>query len=133
MQPAPGTIRVTTDAGVTRLINGGRYKVRTVQSILHVQRHVPTGPEPVLLAELGRDDLSPLEQKMHDLLRERPCWTRTALLNQLSADDHKVINACVAVVVVGVSLPSLSMVPSRWCLGSSHCLSGFAGTSRAGP
>ncbi|TKA54607.1 hypothetical protein B0A53_03014 [Rhodotorula sp. CCFEE 5036] len=93
MHPAPGTIRVTTDAGVTRLINGGRYKVRTVQSILHVQRQVPTGPEPVLLTELGRDELSPLEQKMHNLLQERPCWTRTALLNQLSADDHKVINA----------------------------------------
>ena len=114
MQPAPGTIRVTTDAGVTRLINGGRYKVRTVQSILHVQRHVPTGPEPVLLTELGRDELSPLEQKMHHLLEERPCWTRTALLNQLSADDHKVINAY---VVCGFfSSPGLE--PTSW--GAQH-------------
>ena len=113
MQPAPGTIRVTTDAGVTRLINGGRYKVRTVQSILHIQRHVPTGPEPVLLTELGRDELSPLEQKMHHLLQERPCWTRTALLNQLSADDHKVINAY---VVLGILLVACIGTD---CVGSS--------------
>jgi hypothetical protein len=111
MHPAPGTIRVTTDAGVTRLINGGRYKVRTVQSILHVQRQVPTGPEPVLLTELGRDELSPLEQKMHNLLQERPCWTRTALLNQLSADDHKVINAYVVCVFFAVACV---LSPASW-------------------
>ncbi len=117
MQPAPGTIRVTTDAGVTRLINGGRYKVRTVQSILHVQRHVPTGPESVLLTELGRDELSPLEQKMHDLLEKRPCWTRTALLNQLSADDHKVINACVVAFLSG----RLDLSSASWELTRPNC------------
>lgn len=103
MHPAPGTVRVTTDAGVTRLINAGRYKVRTVQSILHVQRDVPTGPEPVLLAELGRDELSPVEEKMERLLEERPCWTRTAMMNQFSPEEHKAINACVRLLCVAVS------------------------------
>ncbi|GAA5980234.1 hypothetical protein JCM10908_001582 [Rhodotorula pacifica] len=93
MHPAPGTVRVTTDAGLTRLISAGRYKVRTVQSILHVQRQVPTEPESILLDELGRDELSPIEEKMKKLLEERPCWTRTAMLNQLSPEEHKAINA----------------------------------------
>lgn len=118
MHPAQGTVRVTTDAGVTRLVNARRYKVRSVQSILFVQPTVPTGPEKVLLDELGREELSPIEQRVKDLLEERPCWTRTALLNQLTAEEVKALNACVTLAVSG------AMVETD---------ASGAGTSRAGP
>ncbi|GAA6021375.1 hypothetical protein JCM11491_004765 [Sporobolomyces phaffii] len=93
MRPAGGAVRVTTESGVTRLVNSTRYKTRTMQSILFVDPNVPTGPDPGFLKELKRTEPNAFETALLELLRtERPVWTRTALLNQLTKDQLKYVS-----------------------------------------
>jgi len=93
-KPAGGATRqVHPVTGLTRLVNSTRYKVKTIQSILFIQDEIPHAPEESFLKELKRTELNPVEQKMKDLLdKERPVWTRLALLNQLSLEESKYVN-----------------------------------------
>lgn len=95
LKPASGSVRAIGEAGTERLITLGRHKSRPMQSILFVQPDVPTKPEESLLKELGRTSHSALEQRMLELLEERPVWTRSALLNQLSPEQNKCSRAYV--------------------------------------
>ncbi|GAA5913969.1 hypothetical protein JCM6882_002583 [Rhodosporidiobolus microsporus] len=92
MKPASSTVRTTTESGTVRLINQTRHKTRALQSILFVQPDVPQAPEAAFLKELGRTDLSEIEKRMRELLEERPVWTRTAMLNQLTPEEFRTIN-----------------------------------------
>ncbi|GAA6059851.1 hypothetical protein JCM10212_007056 [Sporobolomyces blumeae] len=93
-RPAGGAVRITTDSGLTRLVNSTRYKARTMQSILFVSPRdaVPTGPDRAVLSELGRTEPTRYEARIRQVLLERPVWTRTALLNQLDIDEVKHVN-----------------------------------------
>ncbi|GAA5832249.1 hypothetical protein JCM11251_004294 [Rhodosporidiobolus azoricus] len=92
MKPAASTVRQTTDSGVVRLVNQTRHKTRALQTILFAQQNVPQGPEELYLKELGRRDLIATEKRMRALLDERPVWTRTGMLNQLSSEEAKLMS-----------------------------------------
>lgn len=92
-RPAGGTVRITTEQGLTRLVNSTRYKVKTIQSILFIDEKVPSGPDESFLKELKRTELNDVEKRIKELLEnERPVWTRLALLNQLTRDQVKYIS-----------------------------------------
>ncbi|GAA5949643.1 hypothetical protein JCM3765_002738 [Sporobolomyces pararoseus] len=92
-RPAGGSVRITTESGLTRLVNSTRYKVKTIQSILFVDPKVPLGPDESFLKELKRTELNPVEKRMKSLLeQDRPVWTRLALLNQLNKDQVKFVS-----------------------------------------
>ncbi|GAA5908188.1 TFIIIC subunit 5 family protein [Sporobolomyces salmoneus] len=91
-RPSGGAVRMTDPTtGLTRLVNSTRYKVKTIQSILFVDERVPQGPDAAFLKELGRTELNELEEKVRELLEERPVWTRLALVNQLNKDQVKYV------------------------------------------
>ncbi|GAA5995272.1 hypothetical protein JCM5350_008184 [Sporobolomyces pararoseus] len=92
-RPAGGTVRITTEQGLTRLVNSTRYKVKTIQSILFIDEKVPSRPDESFLKELKRSELNDVEKRIKELLEnERPVWTRLALLNQLTRDQVKYIS-----------------------------------------
>lgn len=107
-RPAGGAVRVTTESGLTRLVNSTRYKTRTIRSILFADTgpdSVPREPDPKHLREIGRTELNPIESRIKHLLdHERPVWTRLALLNQLSRDDLKFVSKYVTFVAREVGL-----------------------------
>ncbi|GAA6032785.1 hypothetical protein JCM8097_000787 [Rhodosporidiobolus ruineniae] len=90
--PASSTVRTTTSSGAIRLINATRHKTRAVQAILFAQQTVPTEPEAAFLKELGRTELNEMEERMRELMQERPVWTRQAMLNQLTPEELKAVN-----------------------------------------
>jgi hypothetical protein len=65
---------------------------------MFVQPAVPQGPEEAYLKEIGRTDLTEIETRLRGLLDERPVWVRTALLNQLTPEEYKIVNVCVLVL-----------------------------------
>lgn len=95
MKPHSATVRTTTDAGLVRLINQTRHRTRALQTILFVQSEVPQGPEQAYLKEIGRTDLTPIEERLRGLLEERPVWVRTAITNQLAPEELKIVNVYV--------------------------------------
>jgi hypothetical protein len=62
---------------------------------MFVQPVVPQGPEEAYLKEIGRTDLTEIETRLRGLMDERPVWVRTALLNQLTPEEYKIVNVCV--------------------------------------
>ncbi|GAA6001787.1 hypothetical protein JCM10207_002320 [Rhodosporidiobolus poonsookiae] len=92
MRPATASVRITNEAGVTRLINNSRHKTRAMQTIQNVQRDVPQGPEARYREQFDRANLVELEARLLEVLEERPVWTRTGLLNQLSPEHLKLAN-----------------------------------------
>lgn len=98
MRPAFGTTIQTTESGVTRLVHAARSKTRSIRSIMSFEEQVPTGPEEVLLKELGREEPNEIEARLLQLLEERPVWTRPAMMNQLTPTEVKMIHACVCLL-----------------------------------
>ncbi|GAA5984037.1 hypothetical protein JCM11641_005575 [Rhodosporidiobolus odoratus] len=92
MKAHSASVRTTTESGSVRLINATRHKTRALQTVLFVQRDVPQGPEESFLKELGRTELTEIEQRMRGILEERPVWTRAGMLNQLTPEEYKVMN-----------------------------------------
>ncbi|GAA5857208.1 hypothetical protein JCM8547_009373 [Rhodosporidiobolus lusitaniae] len=93
LSAASSSVRTTTESGVVRLIDQARHKSRRLQSILFVQPEVPKGPEDVVIREVGKKPLTGVEERCKKLMKERPVWTRTALLNQLTQEEVRFINA----------------------------------------
>ncbi|GAA5834129.1 hypothetical protein JCM9279_004225 [Rhodotorula babjevae] len=91
LKPAAGTVAQVLDSGATRLIATTRYKSRPIQTVLFVDPSVPKGPDDKLVKELGRSEPQGVELKLRELLEQRPIWTRTAVLNQCTHEEVKLI------------------------------------------
>lgn len=102
MRPAFGTTIQTTESGVTRLVHAARSKTRTIRSIMSFEEQVPTGPEEVLLKELGREEPNAIEARLMQLLEERPVWTRPAMMNHLTPAEVKMVHAYVFSILVSL-------------------------------
>jgi hypothetical protein len=63
-----------------------------VRSITSAEPTVPQGPEEELIKVTGRAHNEPVEKKLLELLEKRPVWTRTAIQNQLTSEELRILN-----------------------------------------
>ena len=102
-RPAHGTARGTSHypnpngegegEAYERMVNVTRYKGRAVVGIKMDAAEVPTAPDPTVVQELQKEKDRPdaTTTKLLACLQERPMWTRTAILNQLTPNEKRVV------------------------------------------
>ncbi|KAF8484494.1 RNA polymerase III transcription factor IIIC subunit-domain-containing protein, partial [Russula ochroleuca] len=80
-----------------RLINKGRWKGFGPTSVSFAEKGVPTKP-PSNVEEVRNQYDQSLVQKLEELFRTRPIWTRAALLNQFTPAQAREIQKCETVL-----------------------------------
>ncbi|KAJ9123966.1 hypothetical protein QFC22_000757 [Naganishia vaughanmartiniae] len=96
-QPNPSSKPISYTHPITgeeyqRLINTNRAKTYAVRTIPYNEENVPDSPvDEIKLAAKKLDD--GLMQKLRSMLETRPMWTRSALLNQFSTEEVKLLDS----------------------------------------
>lgn len=97
-RPVPASVQATSvrpsGEEVQRLINVSRWKGRPMTVVSFDDADVPTEPEDDLV-KMRKPATDDTERNILKCLEDRPVWTRTGLLNQLSIEDARAATKCV--------------------------------------